>query len=333
MPRGRPKGTGKRRPMKNVSMKLDIDHDGNVRLELEGDNVHPEFVYDILGTAGAGPASSVKRRRRGPGRPPGSASAAEAKPKPRGVAAEQVLTKENISQALEGAKPANHEQRILLLALAADKAGASYFTTTDAKGHAGDLGVSESTVPGSLSKLKKARLLNAGRDGRTALYTLTRKGRDMAERLAGGEVMESRRGRKPRASTPSARAGKRGRQPSGPGGRSPRPPATLESLSDADKKLSEKLAKKKVDLEAFEALGSAKDRSLFALQQYASDAPGGLSPALISYLLNERFGSRTPPNGVGAALSRAVPQKLVNLNDGRYSITVEGRNYLDSLGS
>src|SRR5690606_10966210 len=112
-----------------------------------------------------------------------------------------------VQAAFKNAKPNNHEQRILLFALAVANAKAGSFTTQNVRARAELIGVSMSTVPGSLSKLKGSKLLKGTRRGGGALYSLTAKGKALAERLAEGEVIGGRRGRKPTG--PSARAAAR----------------------------------------------------------------------------------------------------------------------------
>jgi DNA-binding transcriptional ArsR family regulator len=335
MPRGRKSkaGSDSRAIVENMSVAIDTDAGARLELTLRGD-VESSLLDRIASLMQQ--AAGIKAGRRGSGFGPGrrgvggrtGGDAAGQRLAEQGKGASDALGAESLASTLSGALPANHEQRIVLYALAAERAGADYFTTNDVKERANDLGVSQSTVPGSLSKLKKAGLLSARRFGRTALYGLTGRGRTLGERLAAGESVGTRRGRKPKAGSPSSKVG---RPASGPGGRSRRPPSRLEDLSENDRQLVERLLSQEVDLAKFESLGTAKDRALWALQQYAADTPAGMTPSMISYLLSERVGARIPANGVGAALRKAEPQGLVNFDKpaGRYSITVEGRNYLE----
>jgi DNA-binding PadR family transcriptional regulator len=324
------------------------------------------------------------------------AAAAKAPTKQAAAAPSTGLTKTSVRAVFAKAQPTNHEQRILLLALAAEQSAAEAFTTSEVTANAREIGVTSSTIPGSLSKLKKAGMLSTTRSGRSAYYALTAKGRELAERMARGEVVSSRRGRKPSAkkagavkaaakpgrpakkkpgpkpkaaasatapSTATASPKKRGPKPGakaaakkaattapaakgaaksapkkrGPAKGSPRPSATLASLPEEDRKVAEKMVGAAVNADEkarFEKLKAPRDRALYILQRFGNEVASGMSASLISCVLKTRHGVNAPANGVGAALKKTLPSKLVAQNaEGRYNITVDGRNYLEGTMS
>jgi len=127
-----------------------------------------------------------------PARRVGRPGAVEGAPVARGSR----ITRTDIQQVFRQANPSNHEQRILLLGLVAQLKGLERFTTDDVRANAAAIGVSASTIPGSLSKLKAQQLLSTSREGRRAFYSLSAKGKSEAERIRQGLGTAPRRGRK-----------------------------------------------------------------------------------------------------------------------------------------
>jgi DNA-binding PadR family transcriptional regulator len=158
------------------------------------------------------------------GAAPRARAAAAAAPVKRGKAAAPAVstprgskvTRADIQQVFRNANASNHEQRILLLGLAVRAKGLDRFSTDDIKSNADAIGVSHSTIPGSLSKLRAAGLIGTSREGRRAFYTLTAKGAAEAERVRDGHGTAPRRGRrKAGAAAPAVSAApkRRGRPP------------------------------------------------------------------------------------------------------------------------
>jgi histone H1/5 len=172
-------------------------NNANLTLETTDSNLVSNILaqFDVTPSGGAAKAAAPKKRGRRPGRP----AKAGRKPAAKKAAApvpSLKLSKTAISAAMKGANPTNHEQRILALAKIAKKSGAKEITTKDIETYASATGISQSTIPGSLSKLRGRKHLSVRKDGRRAFYSLTAAGESEADKVLSGKAKAARRGRK-----------------------------------------------------------------------------------------------------------------------------------------
>ena len=316
------------------------------------------------GSIGASAPAPAPAKRGRPALPRPAAEPAQPTPARRSPGRPARLLLADLTRLTKQVKqPTSHEQRLLLYALAVRQKGLSSFTREEVQAMAEVLSVAESTVPGSLAKLKSQGFIDASRDGRTAVYSITPRGVQQAENILAGVVSAGRRGRQPSArpdapatapvtATPARRgrkpaaaasalpmfmhpspmADRRRRAPGAPP--QPRPATTKADLNPAEIEKADALVAARLNgnAEIIKSLKTAKDRILWLLQSLGSAAGSGINAKVISFVLQERFGITTPANAVGATLTKSLQGGLVSTNDANeFSITMNGRKYVDEL--
>jgi len=243
---GRPKGS------KNLSAGAAAPVDGATAKKKPGrpkgsKNKSKGGIIAMASSAVSSIASALAPKRKG-GRPKGSKNKVKSGAEAAGPAVSATpVSKAAIKNVMANAKASNNEQRVLLYGLAAKQSGGDgVFTVQSITADASSVGLNATTIPASLSKLKRAGQIAVSRKGRTAFYSLAKKGEDMAKSISEGAVIGGRgsgkrgKGKSAPAAAPAAGAAapsaapkRRGRPPGSGKKAAAAAPATPSAIPSA----------------------------------------------------------------------------------------------------